>query len=366
MAICARIEKQHGLPRSAVALNCSHTHCGPVVGTNLGAMYFFGDDQWQLVARYTERLQTQVVDLVGKALTALEPATIEWGEGTCDVAVNRRNNKEAEVPQIRASGATLRGPVDHRVPVLVVRGADRKPRTIVFGYACHATVLSFYRWCADYPGFATASVEAKYPGAIALFWAGCGADQNPLPRRTVELAQSYGRRLADSVGVVVDRSDLQKLQGSLKTDYREIPLPLDTLPTREELVQQAQEKDRFRAARAKLLLAQIDAGTPLAPTYPYPVQVWHVGPELRWVFLGGEVVVDYALRLAGELQPRPTWLAGYSNDVMAYIPSRRVWTEGGYEGATSMIYYGLPTRWAPTVEEQVIEAVHVLSGGKAK
>lgn len=50
-------------------------------------------------------------------------------------------------------------------------------------------------------------------------------------------------------------------------------------------------------------------------------------------------------------------MAGYANDVMAYIPSRRVLREGGYEGATSMIYYGLPTTWAPDLERLIVEQV---------
>jgi hypothetical protein len=75
------------------------------------------------------------------------------------------------------------------------------------------------------------------------------------------------------------------------------------------------------------------------------------------VFLGGEVVVDYALRLKAELGRETTWVAGYSNDVMAYIPSRRVLAEGGYEGAGAMLYYGLPATWAESVEEKIIDAV---------
>ncbi len=101
-----------------------------------------------------------------------------------------------------------------------------------------------------------------------------------------------------------------------------------------------------------------DAGKPLAASYPYPIEVWKLGPDLSWVFLGGEVVVDYSLRLKQELGAGRTWLAGYSNDVMAYIPSRRVLGEGGYEGASSMIFYGLPTTWAPELEERIVKEVH--------
>jgi neutral ceramidase len=96
----------------------------------------------------------------------------------------------------------------------------------------------------------------------------------------------------------------------------------------------------------------------LPATYPYPVQAWKVGQDLDWVTLGGEVVVDFALRLKKEGRPGHTWVMGYANDVMAYIPSLRVLKEGAYEGGGAMIYYGLPSVWGPRVEEVIVEAVH--------
>jgi hypothetical protein len=177
-------------------------------------------------------------------------------------------------------------------------------------------------------------------------------------------------------------SAMRELSASLQVCYREIDLPLDTLPTRVELEQQAQSSNKYEAIRAQTLLQQLGAGQPLSATYPYPVSVWKLGgggsknekgdsatdvgpsapeqsePAVTWVALGGEVVVDYALRLKSELGYTNTWVAGYSNDVMAYIPSRRVLREGGYEGGGAMVYYGLPTIWAPVVENQIVEQVH--------
>jgi len=66
-------------------------------------------------------------------------------------------------------------------------------------------------------------------------------------------------------------------------------------------------------------------------------------------------VVDYSIRLKRQLQPRRAWIAGYSNDVMAYIPSERVLQEGGYEGGDAMVYYGLPAPWATGVEDHIVE-----------
>jgi neutral ceramidase len=84
------------------------------------------------------------------------------------------------------------------------------------------------------------------------------------------------------------------------------------------------------------------------------VQVWTFGPDLVLVALGGEVVVDYALRLARELPFPRVWVAGYSNDVFGYVPSLRVLREGGYEGGDAMIYYGRPGPFAENVEELIV------------
>ena len=55
------------------------------------------------------------------------------------------------------------------------------------------------------------------------------------------------------------------------------------------------------------------------------------------------------------------WVTAYANDVMAYIPSERVLQEGGYEGDTSMVVYGLPAKWAPGLEDKIVHAVHDLA-----
>lgn len=363
LAVRQQLCRKHGWDLSQIALFTSHTHTGPVVGRNLGAMYFLSDDQWKQVDEYTEQLKRAIVAAVDAAVADLEPCELAWGEGRTDFAVNRRENREPQVPELREAGQ-LKGPNDHAVPVLritrVGKGSgegDQKSslKAIVFGYACHATVLSFYQWSGDYPGFAQIELQRRYPGAVAIFWAGCGADQNPLPRRTVELAQRYGKQLADAVAETLS-GELQPLRGSLAAAYREVDLPLSDLPSRAQLETDTQSNNRFIAQRAKLLLEQLGDKGQLASTYPYPVQTWRLGSKLRWVILGGEVVVDYSLELKDALGPG-TWVAGYANDVMAYIPSRRVLREGGYEGATSMIYYGLPTTWAPDLERLIVEQV---------
>ncbi|MBM4088146.1 MAG: hypothetical protein FJ276_01760 [Planctomycetes bacterium] len=361
-SICEAIGEQAGCRRSQIALCFTHTHSGPVVGRNLEPLHYrqLDDEQRRLVDQYASELQRRIVACVGEALRDLEPCSLAWGSGTAGFAVNRRANPERDVPRLIAEGKLL-GPVDHDVPVLAVRELPTgELKAVVFGYACHATVLDGYGWCGDYPGFAQESLETSHAGCTAMFWAGCGADQNPLPRRSLELAGQYGRQLASAVDHVLAGS-MTAISGPLVTAYREVALPLDRLPTVDELRRDSQSDNRHVRARAEMLLERIDAGEPLPPTYPYPVGVWELGEQVQFVFLGGEVVVDYAVRLKSELRGPRTWVAGYSNDVMAYIPSLRVLREGGYEGIGAMVYYGLPTGWAPQVEQAIVDTVHAMT-----
>lgn len=353
--LCRVVMRKHRLPREAIILSVSHTHCGPVVGNNLRPMFFLDEEQAKRVADYTARLPELVLRAVDQAVARLEPARLSAGVGTATFAVNRRQNKEADVPARRARGEPLNGPVDHDVPVLAVHDLKGRLRGVVFGYACHATTLAYQRWSGDYPGYAMIELEAAHPGAVAMFWAGCGGDQNPIPRRSVELAKGYGKQLAGAVAAVLDQP-LTPVAPQAQAVYAEIDLPFGDLPSREQFVRESLSDNKYVAARARLILERLQSGQSLPTSYPYPVQTWRLGRDLVWVALGGEVVVDYSLRLKKELGPG-LWVMAYANDVMAYIPSARVLREGGYEGATAMIYYGLPTTWGAKVEELIVAEV---------
>lgn len=351
-----KIADKLGLKLGQVMVCTSHTHSGPVVAKNLRPMHYLvlDESQRKQVDEYAQTLEQTVLRVVDEALQRLTPAKVSQASGTCTVAVNRRNNKEPEVVADQ-DRSTLQGPSDYDVPVLAVHDADGKLIAVAFGYACHATVLDGFVWSGDYPAYAQMALEERYPGATALFWAGCGGDQNPLPRRKQEYAEKYGKQLADSVQQAI-QAGTKPIEPRLEATYEEIELPLGRLPTRDELVNQSRDTNIYVANRAKHLLQQLDAGKPLAQSYPYPIGVWKLGDEIDWTFLGGEVVVDYALRLKAEGRDKRTWVAAYSNDVMAYIPSRRVLAEGGYEGGGSMVYYGLPTIWDEKVEATIVDA----------
>ena len=216
--VCNQLEDRYKLPRSAIALCVSHTHSGPVVRGNLMAMYSLDADQSRRIVEYKSKLIDKLVSVAGKALDTLTPSKLAWGIGEAGFAVNRRNNQESQVPKL-IKEHKLVGPFDHDLPVLAVYGDDGKLRAVVGGYACHATVLSSYFISADWPGAAQNELERRHPGAIAMFVAGCGGDQNPLPRGRIARANQYGKEFADGVDAVLESSH-NPLAPTLKNSIR--------------------------------------------------------------------------------------------------------------------------------------------------
>lgn len=352
----ARIKQKFGLDRRDIMFTFSHNHCGPRLGSDLVDYYPVDDAQEKLVAEYTAQMVDQVVELVGSCLAKLAPAHLSTGEGTATFAVNRRNNREADVPSMIEKGIPLVGPVDHSVPIIKVTRPDGTIEAILFGYACHPTTLSFLTWCGDYPGFAQLEIEQQHPGAIAMFVNTCGGDQNPLPRRTVELCQRYGHMLA--VGVEEGlKQPMKPVSSGLKTAFEMVELPYLKTVTREELQAYTTENNALRARWATRLLKQLEAGETFPKSYPYPIHAWRLGQEVLMIGQGAETVVDYALRFKSEYGPG-TWVCGYVDDMISYIPSRRVWEEGGYEGGSNLYEYGRPAlRWAGDVEDRIAGSV---------
>ncbi|MDA1017625.1 MAG: neutral/alkaline non-lysosomal ceramidase N-terminal domain-containing protein [Planctomycetota bacterium] len=354
-----QLQKQFKLERTQVMFTFSHNHCGPRLGDDLIDYYPVESDQEALVEEYTAAMVTKTVAMVGESLSKLAPANLQIGEGKATFAVNRRNNREADVPDLIAKGTPLVGPVDHAVPVLTVTRPDGKLEAVLFGYACHPTTLSFLTWCGDYPGFAQLEIEHAHPGTTAMFVNTCGGDQNPLPRRKVELCEKYGHMLAVGVEEAL-KKPLKRVTSGLRTAFEIVDLPYLKNVTRDELTELSKDLTGIKGRWSRRLLKKLDAGEKFESAYPYPIHAWQLGKEMLVVGMGAETVVDYALRFKREFG-EGTWVMGYADDMISYIPSRRVWEEGGYEGGSNLYEYGRPAfRWDGRIEDIISTSVSKL------
>jgi neutral ceramidase len=338
-----QIAVKYGLTRSQIILSSSHTHTGPVLMDALFDVYPLDSKQVDIIRQYSNVLEKKIVALTGDAIRSMVPAQLFSQNGVTRFQVNRRNNIEATL----SSQTNLNGPNDYSVPVLKVTDASGNLMAVAFGYACHATVLSFYQFSGDYPGFAQIEIEKLHPGATAMFFQGAGADQNPLPRRTVPLAQQYGRELAAAVDRVLNE-DMRKLEPSISAAYSEVDLTFSTPPDKEALMLIEKEAPGYRQRWAASQLKILRNTGSLLTSYPYPVQVWKLGDQSVMI-MGGEVVVQYGIELKKRFGP-DIFVIAYANDDMAYIPSETILNEGGYEGESSQIVYGMPARWNSDIE----------------
>jgi hypothetical protein len=351
------VNSRYGIERADFMITFSHNHSGPCLTDDLVDYYPSDDAQKAAVKEYTGWMEAQVIDAVGDALKKMKRARLYMGEGKCTFAVNRRENPESQIQDMIDEGIPFRGPVDHYVPVLAIKDRKNRLQGVLFGYACHPTTMGGNSWMGDYPGFAQINLETSHPGMNAMFFNACGADQNPLPRRKLELCEKYGKMLSDAVEEVLAKP-MKEITPGLGTAFRFVNLGYEEMVTREKLLPIAQGDPSVQERWAKRMIGLIDQGVKFKQYYEYPVQAWKIGKELLLISQGGESVVDYSLRFKKEFGPG-TWVCGYANDMAAYIPSRRVWEEGGYEGGSHLDEYGRPAwRWAGDIEDRIAEGVH--------
>jgi len=349
-----QIAEKAGLEPAAVLLSVSHSHSAPAVslGAKAGAA---GPDTRPVNPtspaniEYTRQLQEKLAAVADQALSRLAPAKLSWGVGVADIAMNRRQFTDKGV----ILGVNPRGLVDRSVPVLRIDGADGKLRAVLFGYACHCTTVpsSHLGISGDYAGYARAFVQEKYPGAEALFMAGCGGDANPYPRQLPAHAPRHGQTLGEEVCRVLE-TKLAPISGTLKCALVTASLPLQ-VPDRASLQKTASTGSGVFKDAAQRMLSTLDAGGRLPESYPAPVAAWQFGGDLTLIALPEEVVVDYVQRLEEAVGPLRLWVAAYCHEVAGYIPSRRVLKEGGYETRGLYIDVGW---FSPEVEDVLTAA----------
>ncbi|WP_422928860.1 neutral/alkaline non-lysosomal ceramidase N-terminal domain-containing protein [Singulisphaera sp. PoT] len=354
--VAGRLKSKIGLGREDFAVCSTHTHSAPMlVG---GIPFILGEplpaDQAGRLERYTKEVTDAIEKVALAAVQDRKPSHLDWGQGHAKFAVNRRLLKDGKWVNF---GVMPDGAVDRSVPVLRVTSPEGALRAVLVGYACHCTTLegNFTKVSGDWAGYACEEIERAHPGAKALVVVGCGADSNPQPRGKVEHARQHGAELAGEVEKVL-KGSLAPVPATIQARFSRVDVPLGAPRTREALVEMAKGTGA-PGYFARTHLERLDRGEDPAPPLKFPVQTWTFGDSLAMVFLGGEVVADYALRLKRECKPGGLWVNAYSNDVTSYIASKRMLDEGGYEVDHSMIYYDRHARLAPNAEDAIIKAV---------
>ncbi|MDG2384327.1 MAG: neutral/alkaline non-lysosomal ceramidase N-terminal domain-containing protein [Pirellulaceae bacterium] len=349
--------EETGITADRLVLAATHTHNAPTL-TDYATILWKGrttPEQDHRVRQYTEFLISKSRDAVLEAYGNREPMQLEWTQGRAEFGGNRRklnNGKWA------GFGYQRNSPVDHSLPILAARDLSGKLRAVWANYACHCTTVgSRNRVGGDWAGYANDGIESSFPDSISLITIGCGADIGPQPTGNLQLAKKHGQSIAKQVKLAL-AGKTQKLQHAPQVKKLQVKLPLAKARSRAEWEKKLNEStDGFHRQHAQSMLTKLDQSGSLPDSVDYTVSSWTFDDELAILFLGGEVVVDYAVRLNQELDWSRLWITAWANSMPGYIPSRRVLLEGGYEADFSQIYYDQPAPYALQVEDVLVASI---------
>ena len=371
------IRDRTGMGRQQVAICATHTHWAPHLTGLLE--YIYGgplpESAQRNVDAYTDRLVARLVEAAIKALVARRPSRLEWTTGSLGIAANRRLEDGGHVIRDNERGLMITwnpdGPVDHALPVMTVRDIQTGALTAVHvTYACHNVALTGSTAIGgftntvhgDWVGLAMEELERRHPGCVAVGTIGCGGDLRPNFCGGESVAAAHGKTLADEFDRLLSRTvGWSCVRGPVRTGWRETELPLEPLPAPGDLEKQASDRRPgalilARAAAAERRLKQREQGRAEPDGVPFIAQSWRFTEGPRWVFLSGEVCVDYQLRIKRELGA-DVWPVAYANATPCYIVSARMLEQGGYEAGNSMYYYGWIRPLRPSAEGVVMRAV---------
>ncbi|MFO7535308.1 MAG: neutral/alkaline non-lysosomal ceramidase N-terminal domain-containing protein [Kiritimatiellia bacterium] len=357
--VWARIEQRTGLSRERVAINATHCHALPLLAGTLPPAYRVlvePPEHWEVIERYTLRVQDAMVEAVVRALAVLQPATLEYGQDACDI-----RNKDADIkPYVDEINRDR--PFYDVVPVLRVKDDNGALLAILFGYPTHAQA-SGEAVHAGYMGYACLALETNYPGVHAMFLLGTGA-------LTTIRGISYSvwqPQASEETGVLLAQAVIRALGkpmqpiggGAIVCAADEVELPFATPVARPELLGRRRSgrlTDPYMMRRDEFLIDfEKRNGHPLQ-SYRAIQQVMRIGGELTFIFMSGEVSEGYSYRLAEiEYPGRRLWINGFSNDLFGYIPTEGVLTGPACRvGGASQIYWGWPSKWATGIENRIV------------
>lgn len=384
-----------GIERDQITLFFSHTHGAGLMGRERRDLP--GGD---LILPYLEDLAASLIAIVNQSRQHLEPATIVYGSGRCDLATNRDFFDPAAKRYV--CGFNPAGDADDTVIFgRITNDAGRVLGTIV-NYACHPTTLAWQNTLIspDYIGSMRQLIETATK-APCLFIQGASGDIGPKEGFVgdIDVAERNGRRLGYAAlavleglsppgktyvydGPVVSGATLgiwefrpespEITANSCEWNSRRAVVPLNyrpDLPDRTELNQQlahwqavkqqahmnGEEKEEKQAhamiERATRSLIRVGS-LPPGPAYPYPIVAWQMGNAI-WMAFDGEHY-NTLQRTLRQRFPGITLIIGTiaNGSNVWYLPDAGSFGKGLYQEEASILARGCL--------EQVIDAATMI------
>ncbi|HUA35330.1 MAG TPA: neutral/alkaline non-lysosomal ceramidase N-terminal domain-containing protein [Candidatus Binataceae bacterium] len=364
----------------AIMICATHTHSAPLfnIFATPAADAKAGDDrdlEWE------RALPDKIARAVVEANERLELASIRAAGARFTLGTNRRLR--------RADGSIQNAPnyagvADPEALALGVYANDGAPIVIIFNYPCHAVVLceDNLLYSRDWPGFAADEIEstAEGEGAITIFLQGATGNIDPRGRGSFEVAGEHGTAAGRAVLAAVGGA--QAIEDA-PVAFRRVPItlklrPLDDLiaDARRCAAQTEASLNNHRGGEGiqlkrlrdqhELSLTQLATIEGLEEQNRRDRRVdlarREISTTLTLITIGGlaiagipgELFVELGLALKANPLFDRTFVAGYCNDLIGYIPTREAYAQGGYEVDTARVAEGSGDAIVATVLESLM------------
>lgn len=361
------VEKRCAIPKKNILICAFHTHSGPAIGAIFKEVNEF----------YLNSLPEKIASSICQAKEDLKKARIRFASGEeKSLPHNRRMKMKNGTLRMNWEDLPLdridkpAGPVDPEVGVIVIEELSGKMMAILINYTCHPAILAGDNFLIseDYPGYAMRLVE-KETDALCLFTNGATGNINhinifnPHQRRGFYEAERLGTILGKKVLSIIPKGKDVSLD-KLGIIREEIKLPLRKIPRSEvkkarKLVEERKTKKislidgLSEEVYAEQILALNKIGR---ESLSSEIQVVSLG-DVAFVGIPGELFVEYGLEIKKESPFPHTFIIGYANDYVGYIPTLKAFQEGGYE-----VRLGLASKLDPKTGEIITKRVLEMLG----
>lgn len=339
----ARIERdladRHGLDPQQLIISGTHTHSAPQPSVAFNPGLGVADPEW------VDFLHAQVVAGVDAALDRLVPVTIETGQESYQLGVERRH--------IRSGGRERPAPLPQRLTVINFRGTDGIVARL-FHHACHPTLHHDNAVSADFPGAATAALE-RSDCEVALYLQGCCGNVNPDAYDGTSFLAGDAADVAamgEALAAAVRSTGTTSITPELSSRRRTIGLPTEPAPDVDELTRIADTGDLKTGGWARILLDHPQRRSGARVT----ISQLCLGEDVQLLGVSGETTSPYAIHVTDALGDRAITL-GYCNGMLGYIVSADQLADGGYEANDAPYWFGMPGRLTADAEGVLAEAL---------
>ena len=359
------IKEATGICEEAIFINCSHTHTGPLIGSDFASSI-------DSSAAYDEFFITSVRDAAVYAVADLSDAKIETASSQAKNIsfIRRYRMKDGGV---QTNPGVNNPNIDHALGTpnetvkLVKIKRENADDIVMVNFGTHPDSVGGEYISADYMGYVCDIMENAVPNTKCMFLLGCQGDVNHVNvaptkgeasiskidfdgvPRSNEHSEHMGRIIAGAALSVYSVTEEVKTD-KISYAFGKVVLPSHQENDRIEEVRHIYEL--YEAGRAnELPFKEMELTTAVAEakrilnlqngpmSYDFFLSAIKIG-DLVFAGIGGEPFTEIGNRICGASPFKETVLCCLTNSAGGYIPTRTAYSEGGYEARSSHLKPG--------------------------